>query len=241
MRRKLAVLLFAVLPLSALAQTPPPRLTSEQQSLWNAYFRAIYDSAVYQPENVRPLYPLRPDVDGNVLVATLGRRDGNVGDTISSTGQGIWVTMVPEVQTICRAFTGDVALQLRELLGLRPDDDVPRFLILQAKASEIFRPSPYPQTTTIYPCPTPPDSTCGNVFPTDPAVATPAHVLWIASASFSLHAIPGGYPWTHLGYTYNWAPGKDRYGASEYVIRAGSTATIREKWTPAEYCAPAKP
>jgi len=240
MRRNLAVLLFAILPLSAFAQTPPPRLAPEQQSLWNAYFRAIYDSAVYEPANVRPLYPLRPDADGNVLVATLGRRDGNVGDTIP-TKDGIWVTMVPEVQTICRAFTGDVAMQLRELLGLRPDDDVPRFLSLQAKASDIFRPSPDPQTTTVYPCPTPPDSTCGNVFPKDSPGVTPEHVLWIASSSFSLHAVPGGYPWTHLGYTYNWAPGKDRYGASEYVIRAGKTATIREKWTPAEYCAPAKP
>ena len=225
-----AVLLLAAIP--STAQTPPQRLAADQQTLWNAYFQSVYDSAVYQRMHVRELFPLRPDPDGTVLVATLGRRDGNPGDPMPVTGEGIWVTAVPEVQTICRTFT-DVPLQLRQLLGLPPDADVPRFLILRAKASDIFRPSPYAETTTKYPCPEPPDANCGNVFP---STATPAHVQWIATASFNLHAVPYGYPWTHLGYTYNWAAGKDRYGASEYVIRAGATAVIVQKATPAEYC-----
>jgi len=46
------------------------------------------------------------------------------------------------------------------------------------------------------------------------------------SSRFYLHTIPNGYPWTHLGYTYNWAPGGDRYGASEYVIRGNAKAVI---------------
>lgn len=236
MRKTIWIALFALAASVASAQTPPQRLAADQQTLWNAYFQSVYDSAVYQRNHVRQLYPLRPDAEGTVLVTTLGRRDGNVGDPIAVTGEGIWVTAVPEVQTICRGFSGDVALQLRQLLGLPPDADVPRFLVLRAKASDIFRPSPYGDTTTSYPCPDPAsDASCGNAFP---STATPAHVLWIATSSFSLHALPYGYPWTHLGYTYNWAPGKDRYGASEYVIRAGSTATIVQKATAADYCAP---
>jgi hypothetical protein len=234
MRKTIGVFLLAAWACAAAAQTPPPRLPPDQQVLWNAYFQSVYDSAVYQRANVRELFPLRADHDGFVRVATLGRRDGNVGGTITSTGEGIWVTLVPEVQMICRHFTGDVPMQLRELLGLPPDADVPRFLVLLVKASDIFRPSPYAETITKYPCLDPAsDPTCGNVFP---STATPAHVQWIATASFNLHAIPYGYPWTHLGYTYNWAPGKDRYGASEYVIRAGATAVIVQKATPAEYC-----
>jgi hypothetical protein len=238
MRTRLWLVLLFV-SAAAFGQTPPPRLAPEQQSLWNAYFRSVYDSAVYERVHVRELYPLKADKEGTVLVATLGRRDGKVGDPLLSTGEGIWVTIVPEVQTICRQFSGNLAMQLRELLGLPPDADVPRFLVLRAKAVDIFRPSPYPDPTTKYPCPEPPDQTCGNTFPPD--ASSPAmspHVLWIATASFNLHAMPYGYPWTHLGYTYNWAPGKDRYGASEYVIRAGATATIVAKASPAEYCAP---
>jgi hypothetical protein len=239
MRKTIWAALLAAWACAASAQTPPQRLAADQQTLWNAYFQSVYDSAVYQRDHVRELYPLHADHHGDVLVVTLGRSDGNVGDPITATKEGIWVTMVPEVQTICRAFTGDVTLQLRQLLGLPPDADLPRALTLRAKASDIFRPSPYPETTTKYPCPDPAsDANCGNAFP---STATPTHVLWIASSSLSLHAIPYGYPWTHLGYTYNWAPGKDRYGASEYVIRTGSIATIVQKTTPAEYCAPVKP
>jgi hypothetical protein len=238
MRKSLWFALAVAFACAAAAQTPPPRLAADQQVLWNAYFQSVYDSGVYQRSHVRPLYPLQPDNDGNVLVVTMGRRDGNVNDTIVSANDGIWVTVVPEVQSTCRNFT-DVTMQLRQLLGLPPDNDLPRVLVLRAKAADIFRPSPYADTMTKYPCADAVnDATCGNAFP---STATPAHMQWMATSSFSLHAIPYGYPWTHLGYTYNWAAGKDRYGASEYVIRAGSAATIVQKATPAEYCAPAKP
>ena len=60
----------------------------------------------------------------------------------------------------------------------------------------------------------------------------------MATESFFLHTIPNGYPWTHLGYTYNWAPGADRYGASEYVIRGNAKAVIVDNATTAQYCAP---
>jgi hypothetical protein len=234
MRKTIWVLLAVAYACAAAAQTPPQRLAADQQVLWNTYFQSVYDSAVYQRNHVRQLYPLQPDPDGNVLVVTMGRRDGNVGDPIVSANDGIWVTAVPEVQTICRTFT-DVTMQLRQLLGLPPDNDLPRVLVLRAKASDLFRPSPYADTMTKYPCSDPAnDASCGNAFP---STATPAHMQWMATSSFSLHAIPYGYPWTHLGYTYNWAPGKDRYGASEYVIRAGASATITQKSTPAEYCA----
>jgi hypothetical protein len=151
---------------------------------------------------------------------------------------GMWVTGVPEVQTICRGFHIDVAMQLRELLGLPPDADTTRFLVLTVAASDLFRPSPDDRIATVYPCTLNSDGTmpadCGNAFP---STTTPAHYQWMAVEGFYLHSIPNGYPWTHLGYTYNWAPGADRYGASEYVIRPNAKAVIVEKATVPEYCA----
>jgi hypothetical protein len=243
----LAAILFAsvFVPLSSSAQpfrkrvsTPSTPLSAENQLLWNAYFHAIFDSSVYQAWNLRQLRPLLAEADGTVLVSTLTSRDATVGETISSE-EGIWVTGVPEVQVICRNFRGDVVEQLRQLLGLPPDADAPWFLVLRAKALDTFRPSPYEDIYTKYPCALTAEgsipSDCGNVFPT---TATPVHIQWIASQSFSLHKIPDGYPWTHLGYTYNWAPGKDRYGASEYVIRPGAPAVVLQKVNPVDYCAP---
>src|SRR5205823_7816020 len=122
---------------------------------------------------------------------------------------------------------GDVVMQLRELLGLPPNAAAPRFLVLRARIEDLFRPSPDGDVHTSFPCQSLPDaapaSDCGNAFPQNTSAA---HYQWMAEEVFYLHAIPNGYPWTHLGYTYNWTPRADRYGASEYVMRANAQALI---------------
>jgi hypothetical protein len=238
MRRIGLVVLLLGTALSALAQPYHRRtgITEAIQPLSLLYDKAIYDSSVYRAANLRELRPLVADANGEVLVATLTRLDGAVGSTITSKNDGIWVTGVPEVRDKCRTWTGDVVMKLRMLIGLPPDADVPRMLVLRAKLADIFRPSPYADPTTSWPCPTKGSDGCGNVFP---STTTQFHYQWMASEGFVLHELPGGYPWTHLGYTYNWAPAEDRYGASEYVIAAGATATIVENTTPVAYCAPA--
>ncbi|SRR5258706_5537566 len=217
---------------------PEQPLAGETQALWNIYERAVIDSAVYQRWNVRPLRPLVPDEHGQVLVAMVTSKDGKVGDSLTAGTYGMWVTGVPEVQTLCRAFHGDVAMQLRELLGLPPDADVPRVLVLKVAVSDLFRPAPDDSTTTPLPCKPLSDSTtptdCGNAFP---STTTPSHYQWMSVETLYLHAIPNGYPWTHLGYTYNWTPGADRYGTSEYVIRANAKGVIVENVPTVRYCA----
>ena len=237
MRRLAALMILTSVPL--LAQPYHRRLqVTVRSELQAAYERAIYDSSVYRAANLRRLRPLVPDKNGEVLVATLTSLDDAAGTLITAQGDGIWVTGVPEVQETCRQFTGDVVMKVRQLLGLPPDADVPRVLVLRVAISDIFRPSPDANVTTTMPCarlsgaPLPAD--CGNAYP---PTTTPAHYAWMATDSFILHQLPGGYPWTHLGYTYNWAPGADRYGASEYVIRTGANALIVENTTPVQYCA----
>ena len=220
---------------------PPSEITDEHKRLRVLYDKAIYDASVYKPEHVRKLRPLQIDANGEVLVATLTSHDGEPGTLLTSTGDGIWVTGVPEVLDVCRTWSGDVTMKLRQLIGLPPEAHVPRILTLRVKAGDVFRPSPHGSITTTMPCTqlqgAPVPDGCGNLFPPD---ATPEHYQWIAQQSFELHEIPAGYPWTHLGYTYNWAPGADRYGTSEYVIRSGADAFIVANDTPAEYCAPAR-
>lgn len=240
MRRFVGVLVFlAALTQAAIAQ--PYHRTKEEagaRELQLVYEKAIYDSAVYRCANLRELRPLSPDRDGQVLVATLTSLDGEVGSLLTSSGDGIWVTGVPEVQNKCQEFTGDVLMQTRQLLGLPPNADVPRVLVLRVRLSDVFRPSPDAGVTTASPCPPLGDEPlpchCGNVFPPE---TTSQHYAWMASQSFRLHELPGGYPWTHMGYTYNWAPGADRYGASEYVIRAGASALIVSNVSSTQYCA----
>lgn len=227
----------AVLALLLLSTISCATQQGATQALWSRYQETVFDSAVYQRDHVRPLRPLTPEPDGTVLVATLTTKDGNVGDSITAGANGMWVTGVPEVKDICHGWTGDVEMRLRMLIGLPPNEQIPNMLILRANIADIFRPAPDASTSTRYPCATNADgslpSDCGNSFPDG---TTNDHYKWMAGSAFYLHQKPNGYPWTHLGYTYNWAPGADRYGASEYVIIGGKTATIVAKSTSADYC-----
>jgi len=203
--------------------------------LWTRYWAAVFDSSVYETKHLRPLRPLVADADGYIRVATATHQHPPTGP-YDTADQWIWVTGVPEVQTKCRAFTGDVQMQVRQLLGLPPDADTPFVIVFKVKPDDVFRPAVDPAISTGLPCgnaPPPPAKDCGNVFPPNTA---PEHFQWMAENELTLHEKPDGYPWTHLGYTYNWARGQDRYGASEYIVRQHRTVEVVAVYTTEKYC-----
>jgi len=143
------------------------------------------------------------------------------------------VTLVPEVRDSCLTFTGDVTLRLEQLLGLPPGAGYDRVAEMRVSVADIFRPAADPATNTTRPCPDSVAGDCGTSFP--PGVS-PEHVRWIADGTLTLWRLPQGYPWTRLGYTYNWHPGSPRYGASEYVVRAGAQVEVLSVQPTAAYC-----
>lgn len=211
--------------------------SSDPDAILVPYNKAIYDSSVYKFSNLRPLFPLTFDAEKKAKVTALTDFPYSKGDTTLPVD--LWVTVVPEVQTICRGFSGDLAMRLRQLLGLHPARKFSNFVIITANAADIFRPTPNPDTTTSLPCSNPIPANCGEAFPSS---ATPEHVRWIADTMLSHYVlsesplIPVGYPWTRLGYTYDWKPGANKYGASEYVIKKGSTIKVLDIVPYQTYC-----
>jgi hypothetical protein len=224
MHKTFASALAALLLLSACATTQPVPA--------RPYETSIYQAAVFRPENLRPLKPVMPDANGEVVVSTITNSKFPWSTGPQKLGYSPWVTVVPEVKDKCRAYKGaDVTMFLRQLIGLKPSQDITQFITFRAKAADLFRPTPDPRIDTVYPCLDPVAKTDCNVFPKDvPA----SHIEFIARTYLTLQ-IPDGYPWTHLGYTYNWGPG-DRYGASEYLVSSGAEITVTEVKPIAEYC-----
>jgi hypothetical protein len=145
---------------------------------------------------------------------------------------------VPEVKNKCQTARGDLELWLRQLLGLHPNKQVTHFVVMEVKKGDIFRPTVNPDPTTTWPCGDPKTKECGESFPEGVAEE---HIKWMANQMLSSYLISkplktDGYPWTRLGYTYNWRPGADRYGASEYVVRQGAVVNIEEIVPYREYC-----
>lgn len=197
------------------------------------YVDAIYKSAVYEHEHVRELRPLVA-TDGAVLVVSM-RTVALPKGKLTIAGD-MWVTGVPEVRERCSAFTGNVVERLHELLGLPPATagEPAFFSTMRVHANDLFRPAPDPRIDTRFPCDDESSDTCGNVFPDN---ATLEHRAWIARSMLGLHRWPGGYPWTHLGYTYDWGgKGESAYGASEYIVRGGSQVEVVDAVSYTDYC-----
>ena len=239
LRRNPVVILLLLLLLTGLASFgQSPQKATDDATLLAAYNAAIYDAAVYKSSNLRPLKPLVFDpVTKNATVVTLTSYPYKPGTT--TVPIYVWVTQVPEVQQICRGFSGDVQQSLVQLLGLIPNTKLGNFVIMNVAEGQIIRPAANPDPTTPLPCSAPAPPNCGEEFPKG---VDSTYVSWFANKALSAWVVsepsqpPVGYPWTRLGYTYNWKPGADKYGASEYVIKPGSSVTVRDIVRFDKYC-----
>ncbi|HEY0834867.1 MAG TPA: hypothetical protein VGE72_13240 [Azospirillum sp.] len=204
------------------------------------YDRSISATAVYDARNVKPLKPLAYPVAAVSLTSYPQWGEDGVGKTVALS-RDTWITVEPEVRDVCRTYPRDrVVDRLHQLLGLKPataDDAKQRFVRFTiAKAQPtgpagtgIFRPCADPDPTT---------AACGN------AIKGPAaYASWFANQMASSYVMAPtvkdtGYPWTRLGYTYNWDPAAPTpVGAQEYVVPAGTEVTVTEVVKPEDYCA----
>src|SRR5437660_614584 len=229
------VLVLALLCIAPAFQTDTGASVAE---LWVDYNTAVLDAAVYKPENVRDLFPLPTSDSGRATVVTL--TDYAYPEGRQTLTRAIWVTVAPEVQNKCKTFKEkDLALRLRQLLGLQPDAPVVRFVIMSVDERDVFRPALNPIPTTPTLCNVQRDKKCGQVFPD---WVSDEHRRWITQQGLDSYMVltpPDhccSYPWTRLGYTYDWKKGADRYGASEYVIRPGAVINVKESKDYAKYC-----
>lgn len=123
----------------------------------------------------------------------------------------------------------DTILRICQVLGLPPVNPKTNTHIAQmwVQPSQLYRPAGNPDITT---------TTTGAVLV--PGVSND-YLTWfndyILFAYF--HTLTSAtdyhYPWTRLGYTYDWAPGAKEVGMSEFVMKAGSGAWV-EKTTTAQ-------
>ena len=211
-----------------------------------AYAAAIADAAVASPRKVTALMPL-PAGDRVRVVSwvTPGRTPCQPPETRCATTtppDRIWVTLAGEVQARCRAWglRGDALRQrLEQLLGL-PLDPPPqfrkaRFVTMEVARERLDRPCLGIDETS----PQRPVCTVGIQAGRAPEVRD--YVLRQMADSFVVESPAGpGYPFTRLGYTYDWSPvnaGPNHYGASEFLVQAGTSATVLAQQETDAYCA----
>jgi hypothetical protein len=240
--RRLPVL---VLIAASLAGCGGPRLAVRGDD-GEAYRRAVADAAVAEPHEVsrglRAVVPGEPGLvwrgegpAARVLVATWtkdwpGGFQEQVGQSVT-TKYETWVTLAPEVRERCSAsgLAGlDLVSRLEQLHGLPPGAGKVRFVELWVSPDDLFRPCPDPEVT---------DHECSLVPPAPAARVTVAaeHVAWMADLTARSYG-EGGYPWTRLGYAYDWGTPGDPVGPSEFVLRPGAEVEVAAAPLTEEYC-----
>ena len=186
------------------------------------------------PYNDNLVWQNRRDSTRRVMVATWGGADtwpeAAAGDTVTADAD-VWVTAAPQLQQFCRGLdrSGDaLPLRLAQRLGLPPDVDYDRFVELWVRPQDLVRPCPDPEVS---------DRECelSAPVPARHASVSDAHQEWFREVKRTSYG-PDGYPFTGLGYTYDWAPNTDRVGLSEFVLRPGRSAVVHATQSTAAYC-----
>lgn len=224
-----------------------PESTQTLDELWQRYADALQDAKVALPSEVSDeLTPITPenenlvwDDTGRVLMVTWTSYPGYDNQVGQETiiGRETWVTAVPELRDFCSDFhptpEEPLALRLEQLLGLPPMVGKTRFVELWVDPDDIFRPTPDNEITDtvaqlIVPPPSAFDSEEDYQFARD----------WYNSqlAGQRYDDPTQGYPWTRLGYTYDWGNPNSEVGLSEFVIKAKSPAKVERVSTTQDYC-----
>jgi len=146
-----------------------------------------------------------------------------------NTGQyPIWITTAPELkQRMQQEKVKDANRRLIQLLGLPPNSVYSYFVEFWVKPADLFRPCPDNEIT---------DSKCETCFPKQ---TDPQHISWINENRISRYYqcdLSQQYPWTQLGYTYDWNPkNKSHVGLSEFVIGANKKIIVKAIYPTEEY------
>lgn len=231
--------------LVALGSACPSSVIPSDEVLEAAFERAVADAHHPTPEKiVRHLTAIVPHNDAlvwegdpgasRVLMVTWTSYPGYiVGKTYHAVGRekyqpsvDLWVTAVPEVKLFCRRqrlSSEQLELRLKQYLGMPASTERTWFVEFWVEPTDLFRPSPDPEIT---------DHEAELDFRPNTSFMTVSsdHIDWIN------HQISTNmWPWTRLGYTYDWGNPICHVGASEFVIRRNAEVTVVSITPTAEY------
>jgi len=233
------VILFFVLSAILLSSCSGCLETSQEISIQEVYRNAIEDAKIAEPDEIsRNLVAIVDYNDeliwegepgeSSVLVVTWTSWDGynnKVGESMACT-RDIWVTVVPNVKEFCsetHLFGDKLTLRLEQLLGLPPHNGKQWFVEVWVNPDDLFRPSPDPEIT---------DHEAELDFPKN---VNEEHIRWFNELKGKSYG-ENGYPWTRLGYTYDWGNPESEIGLSEFVIKSGVIIEVNSVLNTSDYC-----
>lgn len=232
-------ILALALNLAACNTLAPPANTQQ------LYAQAIGDAAVASPEKILPLLPL-PASDNVIVVSwvTEARLPCSTSQPHCSYSTGadrMWVTLEGEVKQKCQRWqlSGDaLRRRLEQLLGLPMDSPLPyrkvKFISIQVPRARLQRACLGVNEQNLL------QPSCTLDAQPSTADDLKNYVQQQMAGSYIVGNPKGpGYPFTRLGYTYDWHPkatASHHYGASEFLIMPNTPVAVIADATTDDYC-----
>lgn len=128
--------------------------------------------------------------------------------------QDIWATSLGEFEDWYaeNSSADDWDLRFAQLLGMPNNNGCTRFSAFWISPSEVIRPAYITDVT----------AQMKNGYD---QITDPAYRAWFDS-NILYSYFESEYPWTRLGYTYDWSGGDSPYGLTEFLIADGGEAEI---------------
>lgn len=162
-----------------------------------------------------------------VVVWTKYKSSYPVGENVTTYWGETWVTVAPELKKYFKAHYVPKQysrLRVAQLLGLPSDSKNDYFVEVWVKPQDLFRPSPDNEIN---------DTTAQQDFPSS---VDPSYKEWFNNNILDAY-FPKKYPWTRLGYTYDWGNPHSHVGLSEFVIKNNSEIIVKSMQTTNDYIA----
>lgn len=205
----------------------------DTEELWS---KAMMDAVFSEEDELFPLvtltkedpYVIWDEKGERVLLLTWHDYDSQCapGEEIPSQYGEIWATSCGEMLAWFeehRGETEDWNLRLAQLLGVHEGEGYTRFTAFWVAPEDVIRPAYCTDVT----------AQMENGYD---LVEDGAYKEWF-DGNIIWSYFESDYPWTRLGYTYDWSGGETEYGLTEFLVSDGSGTEIAFTDTTEEFIA----
>lgn len=209
---------------------------SDQQKDVDLYTLAIKDSVFADDDEIMPLVEITKeselvtwnDTDNRVLLLTLNKYPDSYppGEDITLSHGEVWTFTDKEFYAWYADNSGGVEdwlLRLHQLLGLPAQGDHTHITAMWVSPDDIIRPAYVTDIT----------AQMDNEFDED-NMPDEQYIEWF-DGNIIYSYFDSAYPWTRLGYTYDWADNGREYGMSEFIVEQGAAVEVEYTKTVDEF------
>ena len=194
---------------------------------------AVRDAAFADEDEIRSLVSLTPDdemttwdSEGRVLLCTWHNYPDSYpeGESVTIKWGTVWTFTDKEIASYGDELkkSDDPETRLKQLIAFAPDSEHSTVTGFWVKPENVKRPA-YQSDPTV--------STMTNTFGEN--VDEEFKEWFDGNILWSYYY--GNYPWTRLGYTYDWADNGSEYGLTEFIVKSGADVKVEFTETTAEF------